>query len=74
MPVGQAEAIGESELLSVDSDLATIDHHLNNLVAFTRIEGPESCVLRVAVELIKSKITSAFCGCLVNAFGRLDHL
>ncbi|KAF8132924.1 CHAT domain-containing protein [Boletus edulis] len=53
--IGQANAIGQVELHSVGTELANIGQHIGGLASFTQIEGPESCISRVAEELCKSE-------------------
>jgi len=52
--IGQAKADGESELLSVSVELDNIGRLVDGLATFTRIDGEESCVSRVAEELGKN--------------------
>ena len=49
--IGQAKGTGESELLSVSTELANIGQRVDGLALFTRIEGEESCILRVMKQL-----------------------
>ena len=59
--VGQAQAAGESELLSVGAELATIGQLVDGLATFTRIDGEESRTSRVVEELGKSEWVHLAC-------------
>ena len=61
LAIGQATAIGESDLLSVGSELNTIGRLVDGLATFTRIEGEESCISRVVEELGKSEWVHLAC-------------
>ena len=51
IPIGQANAIGTSELASIGTELANIGQCIDGLAMFTRIEEQDSCISRVADEL-----------------------
>ena len=53
--IGQAKASGESELLTVSTELTNIGQRVDGLTTFARIEGPESCISRVTEELGKNQ-------------------
>ena len=61
LAIGEATAIGESELLSVGSELNNIDRLVDGLATFTRIEGEESRIPRVVEELGKSEWVHLAC-------------
>ncbi|KAF8436254.1 CHAT domain-containing protein [Boletus edulis BED1] len=64
--IGQANAIGQVELLSVGTELANIGQRIVGLAGFTQIEGPESCISRVAEELCKTEWVHLACHGLPN--------
>lgn len=65
--IGQARAAGESELISVCSELANlIGQRVDGLATFTHIEGPASSISRVAEELGKSKTVHSACHGIPN--------
>ncbi|KAH0827064.1 hypothetical protein J3R83DRAFT_4748, partial [Lanmaoa asiatica] len=64
--IGQANAIGQSELVSVDAELANIGHCVDGLATFTRVEGTESCIARVTEELGKNDWVHLACHGLPN--------
>ncbi|KAF8122961.1 TPR-like protein [Boletus edulis] len=64
--IGQANAIGQVELHSVGTELANIGQHIIGLASFTQIEGPESCISRVAEELCKTEWVHFACHGLPN--------
>jgi len=64
--IGQATAIGESELLSVGAELDKIGQHVDGLATFTRIDGEESRVSRVVEELGKNDWVHFACHGLPN--------
>ena len=49
--IGQANAEGENEIVSVGAELANIEQRVHGLTAFTCVEGAESCIARVSEEL-----------------------
>ena len=53
--IGQANAEGESEIVSVGPELASIGQRVDGLATFTHIEGPDSCIGRVTEELGKNE-------------------
>ena len=53
--IGQANAEGENEIASVGPELANIRERVNGLTTFTHIQGPDSCISRVAEELGKNE-------------------
>ncbi|KAF8123326.1 CHAT domain-containing protein [Boletus edulis] len=64
--IGQGNAIGQVELLSIRTELANIGQHIGGLASFTQIEGPESCISRVAEELCKTEWVHLACHGLPN--------
>ncbi|KAH0835025.1 TPR-like protein, partial [Lanmaoa asiatica] len=64
--IGQAKAIGENQLLSVGTELANIGQRVDGLATFTRIEGQESSISRVAEELSKNEWVHLACHGLPN--------
>ena len=64
--IGQANAIGTSELASVSAELANIGQGVSGLAIFTRIEGQESSISRVANELSKNEWVHLACHGLPN--------
>ncbi|KAF8431483.1 CHAT domain-containing protein [Boletus edulis BED1] len=64
--IGQANAICQVEPLSVGTELANIGQHIGGLASFTQIEGPESCISRVAEELCKTEWVHLACHGLPN--------
>ncbi|KAI9456940.1 hypothetical protein HD554DRAFT_2042468 [Boletus coccyginus] len=52
--IGQAKAIGESELVPVGAELDKIGQNVDGLATFTRIDGEESRISRVVEELGKN--------------------
>ena len=59
--IGQANAAGESELLSVGAELDNIGQRVDGLAKFTRIDGAESCTSRVVEELGKNEWVHLAC-------------
>ena len=66
LSIGQAKATGQSELLSVGTELANIGQHVNGLAMFTCIEGEESCISRVTEQLCKYQWVHLACHGLPN--------
>ena len=64
--IGQADAAGESELLSVGAELDNIGQRVDGLATFTRIDGEESCTSRVVEELGKNEWVHLACHGLPN--------
>jgi len=64
--IGQAKAIGESELVSVGAELDNIGQLVDGLATFTRIDGEESCISRVVEELGKNEWVHFACHGLPN--------
>ncbi|KAI9570918.1 CHAT domain-containing protein [Boletus coccyginus] len=64
--IGQAEAIGESELVSVGAELDTICRCVDGHAAFTRIDGEESSISRVTEEMGKNDWVHLACHGLPN--------
>ena len=59
--IGQAAASGETELFSIGTELETIGRRVSGLVTFTRLDGEESCISRVAEELGRSEWVHLAC-------------
>jgi CHAT domain-containing protein/tetratricopeptide (TPR) repeat protein len=59
--IGQANAAGESELLSVGAELDNIGQHIDGLATFTRIDGEQTCTSRVVEELGKNQWVHLAC-------------
>ena len=59
--IGQANAIGESELHYVSTELANISQHVHDLTTFIQIEGIEACISRVAEELRQTQWVHLAC-------------
>ena len=64
--IGQANAKGENELVSVGAELAHIEQRVDGLATFTHIEGQESCIARVTSELKKSEWVHLACHGIPN--------
>jgi tetratricopeptide (TPR) repeat protein len=64
--IGQANVAGESELLSVGAELDNIRQCVDGLATFTRIDGEDSCILRVVEELGKHEWVHLACHGLPN--------
>jgi CHAT domain-containing protein len=64
--IGQANVAGESELLSVGAELDNICQCVDGLATFTRIDGEDSCILRVVEELGKHEWVHLACHGLPN--------
>ncbi|KAF8122050.1 TPR-like protein [Boletus edulis] len=64
--IGQAKAVGESELFSVGAELDNIRQLVSDVATFTHIEGKESCVSRVVEELGKNEWVHLACHGLPN--------
>ena len=64
--IGQAKAAGESELLSVGTELDNIAQRVDGFTTFTRIDGEESRISRVVEELGKNQWVHLACHGLPN--------
>ena len=64
--IGQAKSGGESELLSVGTELDNICQRVEGLATFTRIDGDEACISRVVEELGKNEWVHFACHGLPN--------
>jgi CHAT domain-containing protein len=64
--IGQAKAAGESELLSVGTELVNIGQLVDGLATFTHIDGEEACTPRVVEELGKNEWVHLACHGLPN--------
>ena len=64
--IGQANAAGESELLSVGAELENIRQRIDGLATFARIDGEESRISRVVEELGKNGWVHLACHGLPN--------
>ena len=71
--IGQAKAAGENELLSVGAELENIRQRVDGLVTFTRIDGEESCTLRVVEELGKNEWVHLACHPRRTFYNPTDH-
>ena len=59
--IGQAKAVGETELMSVGTELDNIGQRVEGLTTFTRIDGEQSCISRVVDELGKNEWVHLAC-------------
>ena len=59
--IGQTKAIGTSEYPSVGTELTIVGQRLDGLAMFTRIEGEDSCISRVADELGRNEWVHLAC-------------
>ncbi|KAF8432777.1 CHAT domain-containing protein [Boletus edulis BED1] len=64
--IGQASAGGETELLSVGAELDVIRQRVDNLAAFTHVDGKESSISRVVEVLGKNEWVHLACHGLPN--------
>ena len=64
--IGQANAVGESELFSVGAELDNVGRLVDDLATFTCIDGEESCTSRVVEELGKNEWIYLACHGLPN--------
>ena len=64
--IGQAKAIGTRELHSVGTELTNIGQRIDSRAMFTRIEGHDSCISRVADELSRNEWVHLACHGLPN--------
>ena len=64
--VGQAQAAGENELLSVGAELDNVRQRVDGLATFTRIDGEEACTSRVVDELDRNEWVHLACHGLPN--------
>ena len=64
--IGQANAKGENEIVSVGRELADIGQRVDGLTAFTHIEGEDSCITRVGEELGKNEWVHFACHGIPN--------
>jgi len=64
--IGQAKAVGETELVSVGAELDNIGQLVDGLATFTRIDGEESHISRVVEELGKNNWVHLACHGLPN--------
>ncbi|KAI9570958.1 CHAT domain-containing protein [Boletus coccyginus] len=64
--IGQAKAIGESELVSVGAELVTVGQCIDGLATFTRIDGEESRISHVIEELGRNDWAHLACHGLPN--------
>ena len=66
LAIGQANSSGESQLLSVGTELDNIYQRVDGLATFTCIDGEESCTPRVVEELGKNEWVHLACHGLPN--------
>ena len=64
--IGQANAQGENEIVSVGPELAKIRERVNGLTTFTHIEDQDSCIARVTEELRKNEWVHLACHGIPN--------
>jgi len=64
--IGQAKAVGESELVSVGAELDNIGLRVDGSPTFTRIDREESCTSRVVEELGKNDWVHLACHGIPN--------
>ena len=64
--IGQANAVGETKLFSVSSELAIVGQSVDGLATFTQIEGSESCISRVAEEIGRNQWVHFACHGIPN--------
>ncbi|KAN0080155.1 CHAT domain containing protein [Tylopilus felleus] len=64
--IGQANAIGESKLHSVSTELANIGQCVHDLTTFMQIEGTKACISRVAEELRQTQWVHLACHGVAN--------
>ncbi|KAG8216362.1 hypothetical protein J3R82DRAFT_6443 [Butyriboletus roseoflavus] len=64
--IGQAQAKGENELVSVGAELANIGQRVDGLATLIHIEGQDSCISRVTEELVKSEWVHLACHGIPN--------
>ena len=64
--IGQANAEGENEIVSVGAELDNIGERVDGLATFRRIEGEESCIDRVSEELGKNEWVHFACHGIPN--------
>ena len=64
--IGQANAEGENEIISVGPELANIGQRIDGLAAFTQIQGEESSIGRVTEELRKNEWVHLACHGIPN--------
>ena len=64
--IGQANAKGVNELVSVGAELTHIGQRVDGLASFTRIEGQESSIARVTKELGKNEWVHLACHGIPN--------
>ena len=64
--IGQANAVGETKLFSVSSELAIVGQCVDGLATFTQIQGSESCISRVAEEIGRNQWVHFACHGIPN--------
>ena len=64
--IGQANAEGENEIVSVGAELANIEQRVGGLTTFTCVEGQQSCIARVSEELSKNEWVHFACHGIPN--------
>ena len=64
--IGQANAVGETKLFSVSSELAIVGRCVDGLATFTQIQGSESCISRVAEEIGRNQWVHFACHGIPN--------
>ena len=64
--IGEANAVGESELFSVSSELETVGQCVDGLATFTQIDGTDACISRVTEELRRTQWVHLACHGIPN--------
>ena len=64
--IGQENAVGESKLFSVNSELAIVGQCVDGLATFTQTQGSESCISRVAKEIGRNQWVHFACHGIPN--------
>ena len=59
--VGQAQALGECELVSVNAELSSISQRMGSVAALTRIQDQDATIAKVVEELEKNEFVHLAC-------------